>query len=317
MIACRTYTLPTRAILVIWAALALLCGCSVFQRVHVPPLPGNLPEVYELKNVAFYPQTAYQCGPATLAMALAWSGLKISPAELKNHVYTPERKGSLQMDMIGATRRHAKIAYEIKGPDSLFPELIAGQPVIVLQNLGLTWLPVWHYALVIGYDLTRGMVILNSGVSERKVMPYDTFAKTWARSDYWGLLVLEPQKMPVLATQKKYLSAVFGLEKSQRFQAAVEGYQSALTRWPQSLAALMGLGNSYYALGDLDAAENAFSRAVCNHPRAGEAYNNLAQVLFEQGRKQEALDAVQKAIALGGPMRARFEATLLEIQSAK
>jgi tetratricopeptide (TPR) repeat protein len=117
-----------------------------------------------------------------------------------------------------------------------------------------------------------------------------------------------------LATEKDYLKAVLGLEKARQFKAAVEGYQSALTRWPQSLVAFMGLGNSLYARGDLQGAENAFRKAVKNHPRAAGAHNNLAQVLYEQGRKQEALDAAKRAVAIGGPMSETYETTLDTIQ---
>ena len=308
---------PLSAAVLLSAIVVIFVGCSAFKRTQIPHLPDSLPIAFELENVPFYPQTAYQCGPATLAMALTWSGQKISSERLKNQVYTPARKGSLQMDMVGATRRHGRIAYEILGPDAIFPELAGGHPVIVLQNLGLSWLPVWHYALVIGYDFNKEIIILHSGVSERKVMPYDTFAKTWSRSNYWGLLVLEPHKIPVVVSEKKYLLAIFGLERSRRFQAAAKGYQTALGRWSHSLGAAMGLGNCYYAMGDLDASEDAFRTAVSNHPQAGEAYNNLAQVLLEQGRKHEALEAIQKAIALGGPMRDTYEATLQEIQSQK
>ena len=77
----------------------------------------------------------------------------------------------------------------------------------------------------------------------------------------------------------------------------------------------MGLGNSQYALGNLPGAENAFKMAVVNHPQAANAHNNLAQVLFEQGRKQEALEAAQRAVAIGGPMAEVYETTLREIQS--
>jgi tetratricopeptide (TPR) repeat protein len=79
----------------------------------------------------------------------------------------------------------------------------------------------------------------------------------------------------------------------------------------------MGLGNSLYALGDLHDAEDAFRMAVKNHPEAAGAYNNLAQVLMEQGRKQEALEAAQRAVAIGGPMSEAYKSTLKEIQSKK
>ena len=146
-------------------------------------------------------------------------------------------------------------------------------------------------------------------------MSYYTFEKSWAHSNYWGLLVLEPTQIPVAAEETKYLTAVLGLEKSRQFQAAVSGYQTALTRWPGSLPALMGLGNSYYALADLPGAENAFREATEQYPLVASAYNNLAQVLIEQGRKREALAAAQKAVSLGGPMVSVSKKTLQEIQS--
>ena len=294
---------------------AALCGCSALQRTQMPPRPAIVPGGYELVGVPFYPQTAYQCGPSSLAMALTYQGLSITPEELKSQVFTPALKGSLQMDMVGATRRHGKIAYEITGPEAIFPEIAAGHPVIILQNLGFSWRPVWHYAIVIGYNFTEKNVILRSGVTQRKVMSYYTFEKTWVHSNYWGLLVLEPTQIPVAAEETKYLTAVLGLEKSRQFQAAVSGYQTALTRWPGSLPALMGLGNSYYALADLPGAENAFREATEQYPLVASAYNNLAQVLIEQGRKREALAAAQKAVSLGGPMVSVSKKTLQEIQS--
>ena len=294
---------------------AALCGCSALQRTQMPPRPAIVPGGYELVGVPFYPQTAYQCGPSSLAMALTYQGLSITPEELKSQVFTPALKGSLQMDMVGATRRHGKIAYEITGPEAIFPEIAAGHPVIILQNLGFSWRPVWHYAIVIGYNFTEKNVILRSGVTQRKVMSYYTFEKTWVHSNYWGLLVLEPTQIPVAAEETKYLTAVLGLEKSRQFQAAVSGYQTALTRWPGSLPGLMGLGNSYYALADLPGAENAFREATEQYPLVASAYNNLAQVLIEQGRKREALAAAQKAVSLGGPMVSVSKKTLQEIQS--
>ena len=281
----------------------------------MPDLPAEVPASVELDTVPFYPQDAYQCGPATLAMALTWSGTAITPEELKDQVYTPSLKGSLQLAMVSATRRHGKIAYQFNGPESIFPEIAAGHPVIILQNLGLSWAPVWHYAVVIGYDVPQQDVILRSGTTKRKVMPYGLFNNTWARSNYWGLMVLEPNQIPVSAKENDFLNAVVGLEKAEQYQAAVTGYQTALTRWPNSLNALMGLGYSYYKLGDLKGAETAFREASQSHPLSAPAFNNLAHVLLEQGRKQEALAAAKKAVALGGPLKSESEKTLLEIRS--
>jgi tetratricopeptide (TPR) repeat protein len=281
----------------------------------MPQLPPNVPASVELDRVPFYPQDAYQCGPATLAMALTWSGLPVTPDELKDQVYTPSRKGSLQIAVVSATRRHAKSAYEINDSESIFPEIAAGHPVIILQNLGLSWLPVWHYAIVIGYDFPEQEVILRSGTTRRKVMPYHLFEKTWSRGDYWGLLVLETDQIPVSANENDYLESLVVLEKTKHYQAAATGYRTALTRWPNSLTAWMGLGYSRYKLGDLKGAESAFREATELHPQSAAAFNNLADVLLKQGRKQEALVAAQTAVALGGPLKSESEKTLQEIRS--
>jgi tetratricopeptide (TPR) repeat protein len=281
----------------------------------MPPLPENLPSAHELEAVLFFPQKDYQCGPAALAMAINWSGLPVQPDDIVDQVYTPSRKGSLQIAMIAAARRHGRLAYEISELSSLFPEIAAGYPVIILQNLGLSWIPVWHYAVVIGYDETEESIILRSGTTSRKVMPFGVFEKTWKRSNYWGITILKPTQLPALPVEKKYLAATLGLEKARQFQAAVTGYSTALTKWPRSLAAQMGQGNSYYALGDLSSSEHAFKEAVRSHPNSGSAYNNLAQVLLELGRHREAHEAARRAVSLGGPLKALYQETLTEIES--
>jgi Flp pilus assembly protein TadD len=79
---------------------------------------------------------------------------------------------------------------------------------------------------------------------------------------------------------------------------------------------MMGLGNSYYALGELKNSEAAFRQAAESHPHEGAAFNNLAHVLLTQGRREEALAAAQHAVALGGPHQSLFLKTLEEIQAA-
>ena len=138
MIACLNNCARALIFFPLGCAFVLLFGCSALQRTPMPQLPENVPAGVELKTVPFYPQDAYQCGPATLAMALTWSGLALTPDDLKDQVYTPSRKGSLQLAMVAATRRHAKLAYTFHDPAALFPEIAADHPVIILQNLSLS-----------------------------------------------------------------------------------------------------------------------------------------------------------------------------------
>jgi hypothetical protein len=304
--------------MIIWSCvcgLLVLSGCATTAPDKWRQAASNIPHQHKLTAVPFYPQKEYQCGPASLAMVLSWSGLQIGPDELTPQVYTVSLKGSLQPAMIAATRRQGRVAYPVSGANVLLQEIAAGHPVIVLQNLGLSWIPVWHYAVVIGYDFGADVIILHSGITRQKKTPVGTFENTWARGDHWGLLVLPPDRLPATAAEEPWVSAVVGLEKARQWAAAVEGYQTALRQWPQSFSAHIGLGNSYYAMGDLTSATAVLQKTTVRFPLEGVAFNNLAQVLWEQGRKQEALKAARQAVKLGGPHAAQFQKTLDEIQS--
>lgn len=248
-------------------------------------------------------------------MALAWSGLHVAPDVISPQVYTPSLKGSLQPAMVAATRRHGRVAYPIRGAAALLQEIAAGHPVIVLQNLGLSWIPLWHYAVVIGYDFDADVIILHSGKTPHKKTAITTFENTWARGNHWGLLVLPPQRLPATAEEKTWVSAVVGLEKTRQWTAAVQGYQTALRRWPESFSAHIGLSNSYYAMGQLKSAKAVLQKTTALFPHAGVAFNNLAQVLWELGEKKEALKAARRAVMLGGPMLPEFQTTLDQIQA--
>jgi len=294
--------------------LLIFSGCATVPTKKGYQAAGDIPPQSELKAVPFFPQEEYQCGPASLAMVLAWSGLQIGADELAPQVYTPSLKGSLQPAMIAAARRHGRIAYPISGAGALLKEIAAGHPIIVMQNLGLSWAPVWHYAVVIGYDLDKAIIILHSGITNRKTTALNTFENTWARSKHWGLVVLPPSLLPATAEENSYVKAVVGLERAQQWPAAVEGYKTALSRWPRSLSAHIGIGNSYYAQGDLKSARKVLQKTTILFPEEGVAFNNLAHVLWKQGKKQEAIKAARQAVGLGGPFVEQYQQTLAEFQ---
>jgi len=291
-------------------------GCTLYR--HAPPsLRGSIDskEIF-ISNVPFYPQEKYQCGPASLAMLLGWSGLSVQPSDLTSEVYSPTLRGSLQPSLISATRSHGRIAYIIASPEELFLELEAGHPVIVLQNLGLSWFPVWHYAVVVGYEKSGRDIILYSGKTAAEHLPWRIFDNTWKRSDYWGMLVLPAGEMPGTAQEERYLAAVAGLERASDFQSALEGYQVALQKWPLSLAAMMGVGNCYYSLGKYAKAVDAFQKAAALYPTNGIPLNNLAQTFLMQGDIGKARKAARKAVELGGPLKNTFEDTLRSIEQS-
>ena len=112
-----------------------------------------------------------------------------------------------------------------------------------------------------------------------------------------------------------FRSAAAALERVSPAQAR-RAYQTALGAWPRNLFARMALGNAAYRLGQRDQAEAAYRQATVDHPEAADAWNNLAQVLYETKRLAQAREAAQRAVAIGGPRRATYEATLRGIEAA-
>lgn len=298
------------------AVLLALAGCATPQTERLLGTAPAFPQPVELTEVPFFPQEAYQCGPAALATVLVWSGLAVTPEQLAPQVYLPERAGSLQFELLAAARRHGRVPYVLRPQlESLVTEVASGNPVIVLQNLSLAIHPKWHYAVAVGFDLTRAELVLRSGDRQRHVVPLALFERTWKRGGYWAFVTLPPDKLPQTAEETPYLQAVVALEKLGRYEEAAVAYGTALKRWPKSLGARLGLGNSLYARGDRRSAERAFRDAVRDHPQAAAAHNNLAQVLADAEHWEEAETHARRAVELGGPQRAAFGETLARIQA--
>jgi hypothetical protein len=302
------------------ALLLILClaGCATPQvAALIAGPPSTLPEKAELASVPFYPQERYQCGPAALATALVFSGVTTSPEALVSQVYLPEREGSLQTEMLTAARRQERIAYRLAPRlEDLLQEVAAGTPVVVLQNLAFAFIPRWHYAVVVGYDRTTEEIVLRSGTTRRLVMSLSNFERTWARSDHWAMVAVPPERLPATAAEDAYVTAAVALERVSA-NAAQRAYTAALSRWPRNFVARIGSGNLAYAMKDFAAAEAAYRQATRDHPQAADAWNNLAQTLLEVGRKDEALGAAQRAVALGGPRLMQYETTLKTIAGAR
>jgi len=283
--------------------LALASGCaSLFPQTAVlrEGQPAGLPDKAEVANVPFFPQREYQCGPAALATALDTFGAKVTPDELVSQVYLPERKGSLQVEMLAAARRHGMVSYQLAPSyEALLREIAAGNPVIVLQNLGLS--DGWHYAVAYGYDYDAGELFLRSGETERETMRFHINELVWKRSGYWAMVARPPERIAVTAEEGRWLAAVAALERAGQPAAARSAYGAFLQRWPDNVNASIGLANAHHALGELKDAEAVLRTAEAREPQSVIVLNNLAQTLSDQGRDQEALPIIERAAALGGP----------------
>lgn len=245
-------------------------------------------------------------------MLLGASGVVTDPDALAPRTYLPGRKGSLQLELVAACRQYNRIPYIID-PDlpSLVGELLAGRPVLVLQNLGLTLLPAYHYAVVIGV-LPPDEIVLRSGDQKSLIMDIKRFLWSWERADFWGMIALKPGEMPTSPDPGRYLSAVSSFEAGGNFLQAYEAYLTARTAWPENQTALFGLGNNYLYRGQYHEAEKTFRTLIKSNPGHIAASNNLAEALMKMGCYSQALIAVEQALLAAGEEESPFKKTVLQ-----
>lgn len=304
---------------VLMLAFFLLLNACAATGVREAVQNKDLPRQHELTKTPFFPQELYHCGPAALATALNAIDINVTPDQLVPEVYIPARQGSLQIEMLAASRRHGALSVKVAPRlDAVLKEVAAGNVVVVMQNLGLSWAPSWHYAVVVGYNLEQEKVWLRSGTFERFEMTLSTFQRTWARSEYWAFVALKPGSLPASDDPDAVAKAIVAFEKNSNKKDAYLSYDAAVKRWPNHLVLLMGLGNSAYALGNYSHATSAFREATAAHPDSAAAHNNLANMLMILGDAKAAKLAAEKALALAGAdqaMRVQIVKTIEEINS--
>ncbi|MBZ5488296.1 PA2778 family cysteine peptidase [Halomonas aquamarina] len=295
-------------------ALALLLSACARNPVLLGSTYETLAPLVENRDVPFFAQSEYQCGPATLAMVLNYQGVDTSVDELIPQVFLPGREGSVQPEMLATVRRHHKLAYPIRGTmDALLKHLAAGDPVVVMQNLSLPVYPMWHYAVAIGFDLPNETLVLRSGERRRHTLAFSRFDATWARSDRWGFIVADPGTLPEGISVRNALEAISAYEEVHGPQAALSSWQALVQRYPDSAMGQFALGNALYADQQPSEAIAAFRAATQQDSQMGAAWLNLGMVLLQEDRLDEARNALIEAAAIEGSWQARAQGVLEEM----
>ncbi|OHD97752.1 MAG: hypothetical protein A2W82_06785 [Sulfurimonas sp. RIFCSPLOWO2_12_36_12] len=303
-------------------ALLLALTSLIFSTGCAPknPLPQNSNYSSYSIDVPFVAPRSELCGSTSIEMLSSyWQSNssytpRLSLKELDERTLIPAKGGTLQIELIAATRANALLAYPLEPTfDALFMELKDNHPVIVLVNRGFSWYPLWHYAPVTGYDAKSQTVLMHFGDKPNEAVPIGTFASIWQRSGNWGVVLLPPNELPASASGQKYLRSAYDFEKIGMVDEAIIAYKSALLRWPRDIAILFALGNAYYSTHQISSAEESYRKILLIDKTHPLALNNLADLLCHTNRTEEALKLLDTAVTTDTKIVSIIDATRKEI----
>jgi hypothetical protein len=275
-------------------ALTGLSGCATPKQSQAWLQTADSTAQFELVQVPFYPNQDYYCGPAALASMMSYQGEAVTPEQLINRLIIPEKQGTLQIELSAVARQAGWLPYVIAGNLAALEEaVLAGYPVLVLQNLGLDTVPRWHYALVVGFDRRAGHWILRSENESRRLTKTGVFERTWARGGYWGMVLADPAQPPSFAQARAWFQRAFDLESVGQVAAAQAAYASGHQRWPEFLPFGLALLNYYYEQQAWSAGDALLAQLWQQHADSAQLWNNKAVWLAAQGCPQLAQQALQ------------------------
>lgn len=278
-----------------FVVLAFLLGAtSGCAGLRLTDKAGELPSSVNLEAVPFYPQTEFHCGPAALATMLGHDGVSVDVDLLAQHVYTPGLQGSLQAELVATARNMGRVTYRLTDdPGAVLAHVADGRPVLVLENHGLSSRPVWHYAVVVGYDLASNQMILRSGTEREQRVSAQRWWRRWQRAGSWAVVMLPPGQWPVAPERERWMAAASDFEASATANDAARVWQQTIERWPDAALAWLGLGNVEFGRADLQAAIIAYRRALDIEPDHAAVQYNLAVALQHSGKPCQAMPLFQ------------------------
>ena len=280
---------------------SLLLACLLLQACSSIPLNdtiGLLPKQRQL-SVPFVPQQALYCGPAALTEIARFWGLEADQQTLAKQLFIPGKSGTLAIEMQAASRRLGLLPYPLaRNLSAILTEVNAGHPVLVFQNLGFSWLPQWHYAVVVGYDLDTEELLLHSGSHENYRLSFKTFMATWARTSHWARVLTDSRRLPATAKPAQYIALAYEFEQVGDVELARSFYALAAEQWPHSKPVLTALANVALTQGDTSAAIDSFGQLLLTNSDDPALWNNYAFALLAKGCRAEAVLAIDEAVSL-------------------
>lgn len=289
------------------ALLLTSCITTTPKTQHTSPTATVIP------NVPMHHWGIESCGAGSLSTVLQHYG-DATTMQSWDASLPKTRGGVLTIDMLLAARKAGFDAQLVTGtPAIVEQELQAGRPVIlmlqVVDSPGKHY-DFFHYIVADGIDPAAGLVRMQFGDGKGRWTTFDRLEKAWSGGAHAAILI-----HPGNASDA--LRAAVALEDAGKYTDAARAYRTILAQHPDSLLAWTNLGNAEVQLGNRAEAEEAFRKALAIDGTSRDALNNLAWLLYESKRYDEAESLARKAVAQHGPDSYLVLDTLARVLAAK
>jgi hypothetical protein len=283
-----------RALAVLLPVLACT-GCLGLRRADPPPTEGAL----VLPGVPRFAFGTDRCGSGALASVFSYYGDPETQESLDATLPKTESGGVLSVDLLLAARSRG---YRVRLVDGTAHSLLAAvqqgiPPVLLLRlsNLPGRKRDLYHYVVVDGSDHAGQRVRVLLGDGQARWIATSRLERPWSGAGHALLLVSRPPP------PSDRLGTAVALERAGRLTEAADAYR-ALAREAPSTVLWTNLGNVETSRDRLDAAEDAYGRALALDPEEPEPLAGLAWLRFRQGRNAEAASLAERAARRPGPV---------------
>jgi len=281
-----------------FASLSAVC-CLLSACVSITPRSQHAgPTAQAIPDMPMQKWGIESCGAGSLSAVLQHYGDTTS-MQTWDATLPKMHGGVLTIDMLLAARSKGFDAQLVTGDrETITREVRDGHPTIlmlkVIDTLGRSF-DFFHYIVVDGVDADRGLIRTQFGDGTPRWTSFDRLEKAWAGGGHAAIVIHPPD--PIANS----IRAAVALEEKGDYASAASEYRKLLAAHPDSSLAWTNLGNAEMQRGRRAESEEAFRHALTLDAKSRDALNNLAWLLLQEQRLDEAETFARRAAAEKGP----------------
>lgn len=276
------------------ASCLLLSSC-----VYWTPISRRTsPQARVIPDVPLQHWDIKSCGAGSLSSVLQHHGDATTMSEWDGKLQKT-RGGVMSIDLVLAARQRGFDARLVTGDrQTIERELLDGRPLIlmlqVIQAPGKGY-DFYHYVVLDGIDAPRGLFRTQFGDGKARWVKFKRLDNAWKGGGYAAILIRP--KDPA----SDALRVAVTMEEKGALDDAAREYRRILSEHPDSVLAWTNLGNVEMRRSNRQAAEQAFRKALSLDSSSADTLNNLAWLLYEEKRLEEAETLARRAVDTPAP----------------